>query len=124
MKRTLNAVVSDLDAIHADRLAADKVAKELASTEARLKQELINFMVEQDVKSIGSEKYMFSVKEKTRVNVTDWEQVYDYIHEHDAYDILYRRLNEAAVLARAEDGSHIPGTEDYVLNELSIRARN
>ena len=121
MKRTLNHIVQDLDLVHADRLAADKAAKELASKEASLKQELIQFMVEQDVKSIGSEKYMFSVKEKTRVNVTDWELVYDYIHEHDAYDLLCRRLNEAAALAREEP---LPGTEEYVLNELSIRARN
>jgi predicted secreted protein len=121
MKRTLNTIVSELDTIHADRLAADKVAKELSSKEAALKQELINFMVEQDVKSIGSTSYMFSVKEKTRVNVTDWEQVYEYIERTGEWDLMYKRLNEAAALAREVP---LAGTEQYVLNELSIRARN
>jgi hypothetical protein len=119
--RTLNTIVSELDTTHAQRLAADKEARELASTEAKLKQELINFMVEQDVKSIGSESYMFSVKEKTRVNVVDWQQVYDYIQETGEWDLMYKRLNEAAALAREVP---IAGTEQYVLNELSIRARN
>ena len=121
MNRTLNTIVSELDTIHADRLRADKFAKELASTEARLKQELINFMVEQDVKSIGSESYMFSVKEKTRINVVDWQQVYDYIQATGEWDLMYKRLNEAAALAREVP---LAGTEQYVLNELSIRARN
>jgi len=119
--RTLNTIVSELDTIHADRLRADKFAKELATTEARLKQELINFMVEQDVKSIGSESYMFSVKEKTRVNVVDWQQVYDYIQATGEWDLMYKRLNEAAALAREVP---LAGTESYVFNELSIRARN
>lgn len=119
--RTLKDIVSELDTTHADRLLADKVAKEFASQEAKLKQELINYMVEEQVASIGSDKYMFSVKEKTRVNVVDWEQVYDYIHANDAYDLMYRRLNEAAAMAR---DTPVPGTEQYVLNELSIRSRN
>jgi predicted secreted protein len=118
--RTLKTVVSDLDQIHAARLSADKTAKDLASTEAALKQELINFMVEQQVASIGSETYMFSVKEKTRVQVLDWPQVYEYIRQTGEWDLMYKRLNEAAALARE---SQLPGTEQYSLNELSIRSR-
>ena len=78
-------------------------------------------MVEQDVASIGSDRYMFSVKEKTRINVADWQQVYDYIQRTGEWDLMYRRINDAAVLSREQP---IPGTEAYVLNELSIRARN
>ena len=119
MSTDLKTLVANLDLTHAKRLAADKVAKELAAQEVALKQELINYMVEQQVASIGSDTYMFSVKEKTRYQVLDWQQVYEYIKANDAWDIMYRRCNDAAIADRGT----VPGTESYTMHDLSIRAR-
>jgi hypothetical protein len=120
MATDLKTLLQSLDQTHARRLTADKAAKELASQEQALKQELINHMVEHGAASIGSESYMYSVKEKTRYQVLDWPSVYEYIATNDAWEIMYRRLNEAAVA----DRQGIPGTEEYTMNELSIRARS
>jgi hypothetical protein len=117
---TLKEIVAKLDVVHSQRLQADKQARELASQEAALKQALINYMTEQEVASIGSDKYMFSVKEKTRYQVVDWPSVYAYIAQHDAWEIMYRRCNDAALAERGD----VPGVEPYEMHELSIRARN
>lgn len=42
----------------------------------------------------------------TSVKVTDWEEVLDYIRQHDRYDLLEHRVNKTAVLDTKEP---IPG---------------
>jgi hypothetical protein len=47
-------------------------------------------------------------------------EVYDYVKEHDAFDILFRRLNEKAIMDRREQGEEVPGLDWFPVASLSV----
>jgi len=48
-------------------------------------------------------------RKETKVNVEDWNEVLQFVSDHDAFDILQRRISPAAFKRRVEAGSDIPG---------------
>ena len=100
------------DQLHAkrdDRLAADKIAAALKSEEYALQQELIHEMEENNLSSIGGTECIIKRSIKERAVAGDWTQIYGYILEHDAFDLLHKRLTDSAILLRRDDGVEVPG---------------
>ena len=93
----------------AERLAADKVAASLKSEENTLKALLIAEMEENNLSSVGGEVCIVKRTVKKRAMVGNWPEVYAYILEHDAFDLLHKRITDSAVLLRNDDGVEVPG---------------
>ena len=106
------------DALHAkraDRLAADKIAAALKSDEYALQMQLISEMEENDLSSIGGTECIVKRTVKQRAVAGNWTEIYQYILDHDAFDLLHKRLTDSAVLLRKDDGVEVPGIDllDY-----------
>jgi len=55
--------------------------------------------------------------------VDNWEQVYKYIHKHEAYDLLQRRITSAAWRDRLDEGEKIKGIQAMTQNRLRINVK-
>lgn len=53
--------------------------------------------------------------------VNDWGRLYRYIEEQSTFDMLQKRLNEAAIKERWADGIVVPGVERAMIFRLSVR---
>jgi hypothetical protein len=105
----LGRLADDLEVARQNRLAADKIAASLKSEENSLKAQLIAEMEENNLSSVGGESCIVKRTVKQRAIAADWTQIYGYILEHDAFDLLHKRLTDSAILLRKEDGVEVPG---------------
>ncbi|WP_017430826.1 gp33 family protein [Vreelandella jeotgali] len=63
-----------------------------------------------------------SVTEQTMPNVTDWEQLYDFIKQHDAMYMLQRRVSTGPYREMLQMEQEVPGVEPYVQRKVNMRA--
>ena len=111
----LGKLADQLYAKRIERLAADKIAANLKSEESQLQSQLISEMESNDLSSIGGQNCIIKRTVKQRAIAADWQAIYGYITEHDAFDLLHKRLTDSAVLLRKDDGIEVPGVSlmDY-----------
>ena len=110
------------DTLHAkrdDRLAADKIAAALKSEEHAFQQELISEMEENNLSSIGGKNCIIKRSIKERAIAGDWPEIQAYIKEHDAFDLLHKRLTDSAVLLRRDDGVEVPGVSIMEFSKIT-----
>jgi hypothetical protein len=64
-----------------------------------------------------------TLSEETYANPKDWEEIFAYIHENNAFHLIQRRLASAAVIAEiAAEDSPIPGVEITSRRKLGLRS--
>ena len=103
-KRELEAAVRDIE-------------EELAENE----QVLLAFAEELGLDKFSVGKLTFSVSNNVVGYITDWDQVYAFIKEHDAFHLIQRRLANAAYKEILETGDGLPGVEPIVKRSLNMR---
>ena len=103
-----------------ERLALQRQVKLLDTEEKELKELLIAAMVTNKLSAIGGELCRVERERVAKPVVGDWNRFYKYIAENDAFDMLYRRLNEAAIKERLEDEPKIPGLSSTWQQKLSV----
>lgn len=64
-----------------------------------------------------------SISFKETPTVFDWDKVYKYILEHDAFEILHKRLSTTAVLERFENADSIEGIKIERFQQLKLTKR-
>lgn len=75
----------------------------------------------QGVTRSGVGPYSMSISLTTVGNVEDWDQVYDFIRENDAFHLLQRRLANAAYNELREGGEAVPGVVPFEKRSLNFR---
>lgn len=115
----LGQLADRLEATKDKRIAADKVAATLRTKENALKAELIELMEVNNLSSAGGKSAVISRITKTRAQAGDWNELYEFIREHDAFDLLEKRLRTPSVLLRVEDGIEVPGTYLHKYSHLT-----
>jgi hypothetical protein len=108
--KTLGELADKLEAAKEKRIKADKRAAELKSEENRIKDIIISEMEANSLSSVGGKACVINRTVKSRAIATDWDKLYGYIKENDAFDLLHKRLTDTAVKLREDDGVHVPGT--------------
>ncbi len=102
------------------RLAADKAARDLKSSENRLKEQILHEMLDQDCGFAAGMEVRVKLQTKSKPQAADWNLVHQYMVDNDAMDLVQKRLHEGAIKARLDDGVEIPGIEFYEVNDLSV----
>lgn len=102
------------------RLLMQKQVDNVQTEESKLKEEIIRELQAAKVTSIGGNIARVTIQEKIKPIAQNWELVYAYIKEHNAFDLMQRRLTEAAVKGRWEDGIKIPGVDSFTVFDLSV----
>ena len=116
----LSMLIDEFNIARNRRLAADKEAKALKSIEVEMKDRILGEMIEQQVGFAAGMDIRVKRKTVNKPQAADWDQVYKYMVDNDAMDLVQKRLHERAVNDRFEDGITIPGIEFYEVNDLSV----
>lgn len=119
----LSALSSLIDAFGAardERLAADKVAEKLKEKEGLLKEVIIQELRASESSGSSGKAFGVNLKKKDKIVSNDWLAFYAYIKEHDAFDLLHKRITESAVQLRLDDGQTVPGIELFPVYDLTI----
>lgn len=95
--------------------------KRLKELLAENEQAIIEQLDAQGVTRSGVGPYSMSISTSIVGNVDDWDQVYAYIGEHEAFHLLQRRLANAAYAEMLEQGEALPGVGPFEKRSLNFR---
>lgn len=113
-------LVSSYLTTQAARRQHDKDSAELKKSEDTLKQSIIAIMKAGNGAMLGKDASRVTLTSKSKPVVDDWNQLYSYIRRNDAFELLHRRLTEAAVTEREEAGEVIPGISHFPIDDITI----
>lgn len=113
-------LVATFEAVQKLRLAKDKEAAEVKDRENIYKAELIARMLEAKTGAMASEKHLAKLHTKETPTPKDWGLIHQYIVQHDAWELVQKRLTVSAVEERWQSGEVIPGIEKFPVYSVSI----
>jgi hypothetical protein len=102
-----------------ERLAADKAAALLKVEEVRLENYIIDNLDKASSGAVGR-RFIARVKTDDKIVVEDWPTFYAYVAKYKAYDMLQKRLSEAAIQARLDDKKKVPGIGTFKVVKVSL----
>lgn len=102
------------------RLETQRRVDELQEQESALKAYIIESLSGQDSKGISGLSARVEVKEKERPAIEDWDTFMQHVSATGEYELIQRRLSDAAVKERWEQGEVVPGTKRITVKELSV----
>jgi hypothetical protein len=98
-------ILSQITAKTVERLKLQKQADKL-DEEAKALTDKLNAL---GVVTGTYGRFLVERKAKPTPKADDWAQVWSYIRENNAFDLLHKRLTETAVMARFNAQEPIPG---------------
>lgn len=117
--KSLGAVADQLKEVSELRLLMAKEVDIVKDRETELKEHLIENLSTDDT-GVSGRKYHAQVKTKPQATVDDWEKVWDFVVEKDAFHILGKSLNAKAVSEIWDNGDRIPGVSKINAKTLSL----
>jgi hypothetical protein len=109
------------DVIKADRLAADKYSQQLKSQEDALKQQIIAHCKLEKKQGIDLAGVFIDYTTKEHPFATDWPLIHTFMREHNAMDLMQKRLHEGACKERWADSVEIPGVGHVEQDILKVK---
>lgn len=104
-----------------ERLARQKEVDEIEKREKELRQELIDTLVEAKTASgVSGLHVRVTLVEKTVPQVEDWAALQAHIKDSGDFDLLQRRVNDAAVRERWKAHVAVPGVGTFMKTDLSV----
>jgi hypothetical protein len=119
MPRSLGACADLLHDLREERLELQRRAEAIEAQERALKEHIIRTMPKDDTGAAGKH-HKVAIITKEVPTVEDWPKLHAYIKRTGAFDLLSRRLNEAAVRERWEDRKQIDGVGVYTVVTVSL----
>lgn len=120
LPKTLGACADALYNTRQDRLVEQKDVAEKEAYEKAIKAHLIAVLPKSDAKGVSGKVARVTITSKTIPIVEDWDKLYAYIRKTKRFDLLQRRLNEAAIDELWEDGKEVPGVGQFVAVGVSV----
>ena len=99
-----------------ERLEHDRASKNLKQEVDNLTAEIMKFMHANNLTEVDGSR----IVTKQKPYISDWTALNEYIKEHDATDLLQKRLTESAVKLRWDDDIQIPGVGMVVEEKLQL----
>ncbi len=109
------------DDLRTQKKALEDQVKDLEEQLKANEAQIIEQLDAQGVTRSGVGPYSMSISESTVGNVTDWDQVYQYISANDAFHLIQRRLANAAYAELLDMGEGLPGVEPFTKRSLNFR---
>lgn len=116
----IGEMIDRLIALKADRKELSHQDTILAREQSALEASILHAMFEVGTTRAESPSGSVSAKKKIVPAVTDWNEFYQWVAQHDAFDLLQRRLSGPAFRDRWDEGVAVPGTAQTELWDLSV----
>jgi hypothetical protein len=122
MNKSIGVKVNELHDIREKIREQEAKTNELKKKYTALSDEVMDTMEEQGVDQIRGTKATLSLKKTDVANVLDWEKVYNYIHRHKAYHLMFRRIADASFREELElrGKRGIPGIEIFTRRSCGL----
>jgi len=120
--KTLGARIDKLFEMRTARLAAQKAVDAMREEEGVLSGLVLDHLAAERSEKASGKLATASRVMKTVGKVHDWPKFQKYVAEHDAFDLLQRRVNDAAYRDRLELGERVAGIDPENVLTLSLTA--
>ncbi len=120
LPKSLGICADQLKQVTALRLLMEKDVDEVKKREAEIKEHLIEHISASDDTGVSGQKYHAKVVKSISYSPEDWEKIYDYVSEHDRFDLMAKSLNQKAASEMFENDEKIPGVGKINVKKLSI----
>lgn len=118
MSKKVNTLIEQAAIFRADIATRERELRENKKALDEIEGKILAEMLKAGTEAQRCDAGMYSIKRDTVPKVDDWPKTYDYIREHDAFELLQRRLSVTAWRERAEAGEDVPGVTAEVINKL------
>lgn len=115
----LKATALKHEEIKAKRLEADRLSRELKNQEDQLHAEMCMHCSQQG-SGVDLGDVLIDFTSTLKPVAEDWNAIHEFIKEHDAIDLVHKRLTESAVKLRWDDGIQIPGVGDKIVEKVKV----
>lgn len=111
--------------IRAKRLELEKEVASLQEQQDLVAEEITKLCKEQGVKTMRTEYGTISMRTSKRYWTTDWQSLYDFIKEHDAFALLHQRIHTTNMDQFLEENPdlHPPGLNADATQTIVITKR-
>ena len=111
--------------IRAKRLELEKEVSELQEQQDLVAREILELCKEQGVQTMRTEYGTISMRTTKRYWTNDWQSMYDFIKEHDAFALLHQRINTTNMSQFLEENPdlHPPGLNADATQTIAIVKR-
>lgn len=120
-KARLDDLATERDALRETKRAIEAQLKELDALLAINEQSIMEVADELGLDRFAVGNLTFAISEQVVGNTEDWDEVYNYIREHDAFYLLQRRLSNAAYKELLDSGETLPGVVPFTKRSLNMR---
>jgi hypothetical protein len=114
------AMAVEYDTLRTERLAIEKQAEAVKEKETELKRQIMDGLQAAGINSVGDNKKVYALVQKDEPVADDWKALYTHIQQTGEFELLYRRINPAAIKERWENGIKVPGIQKFPSLVLSI----
>jgi hypothetical protein len=118
--KALGACADKLYELRAKRLAEQKKVDEIAAEETALKNHIIENLPKSEASGVAGKLARVTVVTKQIPQVQDWDAFYKYVKKTGSFDLMQKRLTDAAIKERWEAGKEIPGVGHFNAVSVSI----
>lgn len=118
--KALGACADKLYQLRALRLAEQKKVDAIEAEESALREHIISTLPKSEASGVAGKVARVAVLTKTVAQVQDWDALYKYVARTKQFDLLQRRVSDAAVKARWEDGKAVPGVDKFNAVTVSV----
>lgn len=111
--------------IRAKRLELEKEVSALQEQQDMVAEEIVKLCKEQGVQTMRTEYGTISLRTSKRYWTSDWQSMYDFIKEHDAFALLHQRINTTNMNQFLEENPdlHPPGLNADATQTVAITKR-
>jgi hypothetical protein len=113
-------IAQHYEELRAKRLAIEKQADAVKEVETAQKQLLLDMLVALNINSVGSHDKVYAIVTQDEPTVNDWPALYAHIKETGEFELLFRRVNSAAVKERWDNKAEVPGVGRFPAISLSV----
>lgn len=118
--KALGSCADKLFELRNKRLEQQKLVDAIEAEEKALKEHIIQNLPKSEASGVAGKKARVTVVTKEVPQVKDWDAFYKYVAKTKSFDLMQRRLTDAAVKERWEAGKQIPGVEVFKATTISM----
>lgn len=118
--KSIGVCADKLYEIRQKRLAMQKEVDAVEAEEKALKEHIINTLPKSEATGASGKLARVTVITKEVPQVEDWETFYKHIKKSGQFELLGKRLSDAAIKERWEAGKEVPGITHFKAVTLSL----
>jgi len=104
----------------AERLEAQSKVEAMEAEEKAIREQVIMMLQEQGLEGGKGGVATAGITRRVVGQATNWDEIYQYVKENDAFDLLHRRISDTAYRDRLEQGEVVPGINPVEVVGLSL----